>query len=272
LLGTGRRVVVIGTGWIGSEVAASARQMDARVALVGPDGVPLEGMLGTEVGAVYRDLHAAHGVELRLGRTAVGVAGDTVVEEVRLDDGSVLPAEVVVIGIGALPRLDLAVAAGVELDAATGGVLVDEHLETTRPGVFAAGDIASVPYARYGSRVRLEHWSAALNQGPVAARNMLGESLVYDRLPYFFSDQYGLGMEYRGWAAGSDGVVVRGDPASGAFLAFWCRGDRVLAAMNANIWDAGDVLTSLLERDGPVDRTRLADPDVDLASLVPSAR
>jgi 3-phenylpropionate/trans-cinnamate dioxygenase ferredoxin reductase component len=144
-------------------------------------------------------------------------------------------------------------------------VIVDQYLATSTPGIYAAGDIAAVPYARFEARIRLEHWSGALNQGPVAARNMLGQSLPYDRIPYFFSDQYDLGMEYRGYAPTWDEVVFRGEPASGRFLAFWCRAGRVAAAMNANIWDQGDALTAMIG--GPADPARLADPDTDLAAL-----
>jgi 3-phenylpropionate/trans-cinnamate dioxygenase ferredoxin reductase component len=265
VLNPGRRVVVVGTGWIGAEVAASAREMGAEVTLVGPDPFPLVRVLGPEIGAVYRDLHAAHGVELRLGRTAASLTGTTSVEQVHLSDGTALPAEVVVAGIGAVPQLDLARSAGVGL---AGGVLVDRYLATTDPRIHAAGDIAAVPYPRFDARIRLEHWSAALNQGPIAARNMLGQAMPYDRVPYFFSDQYDLGMEYRGYAPTWDEVVLRGSPASGSFLAFWCRGGRVVAAMNANIWDQGDNLTALIG--APADPLRLADPGTDLASMIPT--
>jgi 3-phenylpropionate/trans-cinnamate dioxygenase ferredoxin reductase component len=263
VLNPGRKVVVVGTGWIGAEVAASARELGAEVTLVGPDPLPLVRVLGPEIGAVYRDLHAAHGVELRLGQTVASLAGTTSVEQIHLSDGTSLPAEVVVAGIGAVPQLDLARSAGLDL---AGGVPVDRYLATTDPRIYAAGDIAAVPYPRFDARIRLEHWSAALNQGPVAARNMLGQATPYEQVPYFFSDQYDLGMEYRGYAPTWDEVVLRGTPASGSFLAFWCRGGRVVAAMNANIWDQGDNLTALIG--APADPIRLADSDTDLASMI----
>jgi 3-phenylpropionate/trans-cinnamate dioxygenase ferredoxin reductase subunit len=258
------QVVVIGAGWIGAEVAASARQLGAAVAMVELASVPLERVLGPEVGAVYRDLHASHGVDLHFGVGVDSFAGSTAVEAVRLSDGTVLPATAVVIGVGVAPRVGLAEAAGLAVD---NGVVVDEHLQTSVPGIFAAGDVANAFHPHYGTRVRLEHWSAALNQGPTAARTMLGQDVAYDRTPYFFSDQYDLGMEYRGWAPDFDEVVFRGDPAAGTFLCFWLRRGRVAAAMNANVWDAGDAIEALLRSDRPIDRARLADPEIDLAGL-----
>ncbi len=258
------QVVVIGAGWIGAEVAASARQLGAGVAMVELAAVPLERVLGPEVGAVYRDLHLGHGVDLHLGVGAESFIGSTVVEAVRLSDGTVLPATTVVVGVGVAPRAELAEAAGMAVD---NGIVVDEHLQTSVPGIFAAGDVANAFHPRYGTRIRLEHWSAALNQGPAAARAMLGQDVVYDRTPYFFSDQYDLGMEYRGWAPGFDQVVFRGDPTSGAFLCFWLRHGKVTAAMNANVWDAGDAIEAFLRADRLVDPARLGDPEIDLTGL-----
>jgi len=262
------QVVVIGAGWIGAEVAASARQLGATVAMVELASVPLERVLGPEVGAIYRDLHAEHGVDLHFGVGVDALLGSTAVEAVRLSDGTVLPATAVVVGVGVTPRVELAEAAGLSID---NGIVVDEHLQTSAPGVFAAGDVANAFHPRYGTRIRLEHWSAALNQGPVAARNMLGKATVYDRTPYFFSDQYDLGMEYRGWAPSFDQVVFRGEPASRAFIAFWLRHGRVAAAMNANVWDAGASIEALLQAGRLVTPARLADPEVDLADLAASS-
>jgi len=262
------QVVVIGAGWIGAEVAASARQLGATVAMVELASVPLERVLGPEVGAIYRDLHAEHGVDLHFGVGVDALLGSTAVEAVRLSDGTVLPATAVVVGVGVTPRVELAEAAGLSID---NGIVVDEHLQTSAPGVFAAGDVANAFHPRYGTRIRLEHWSAALNQGPVAARNMLGKATVYDRTPYFFSDQYDLGMEYRGWAPSFDQVVFRGEPASRAFIAFWLRHGRVAAAMNANVWDAGASIEALLQAGRLATPARLADPEVDLADLVASS-
>jgi 3-phenylpropionate/trans-cinnamate dioxygenase ferredoxin reductase subunit len=258
----GARLVVVGAGWIGAEVAASARQRGCEVAVIELGAVPLERVLGREVGEIYRDIHLEHGVEFHFGVGVDALVGSKTVEAVRLTDGTVLAADAVVAGVGVLPRIELAEAAGLELD---NGVVVDEHLQTSVPGIFAAGDVANAFHPRYGTRIRLEHWSSALNQGPVAARSMLGHDVVYDRTPFFFSDQYDIGMEYRGFAPTFDTVVFRGDRSSREFLAFWLHEGRAVAAMNANIWDAGDAIEALLLRSDPVDAGRLADPDVDLS-------
>jgi 3-phenylpropionate/trans-cinnamate dioxygenase ferredoxin reductase component len=258
-------VVVIGAGWIGAEVAASARQLGADVAVVEMASVPLERVLGTEVGGIFRDLHAEHGVRLHFGVGIDSIAGAAGVEEVRLSDGTVIPAGVVVVGVGVTPRIELAEAAGLALD---NGVVTDEHLAASVAGIYAAGDVANVFYPTYGAHIRLEHWSAALNQGPVAAKNMLGISEPYDKTPYFFSDQYDFGMEYRGWAPAFDRVVFRGDVAGREFIAFWLRQDTVLAGMNVNVWDQGETIERLIRSGLTVDTTKLGDPAVDLASLI----
>jgi 3-phenylpropionate/trans-cinnamate dioxygenase ferredoxin reductase component len=260
-------VVVIGAGWIGAEVAASARQLGADVAVVEVDSVPLARVLGVEVGSIYRDLHVEHGVRFHLGVGVESIGGGSAVEEVRLDDGTVLAAGVVVVGVGVVPRVDLAETAGLALD---NGVTTDAHLATSVPGIYAAGDVADVFYPFYGTCLRLEHWSAALNQGPVAARNMLGQATPYDKTPYFYSDQFDLGMEYRGWGMADDQVVLRGDVSQREFLAFWLRKGRVMAGMNANIWDQADAIEALIRARQPTDPARLSNPDVELASLVQS--
>ena len=262
-------VVVVGAGWIGSEVAASARQLGASVSLVEQGSVPLERVLGVQVGAIYADLHAAHGVDLRFGAGVDALLGSTAVEAVRLSDGTVLPAEVVVVGIGVLPRTELAGSAGLSID---NGIAADEFLQTSVPGIYAAGDVANAFHPRYGRHVRLEHWSAALHQGPVAAHNMLGHEKPYDRTPYFYSDQYDLSMEYRGWAPVFDQVIFRGDVAGGQFLAFWLHQRQVVAVMNANVWDAGETIEHLVTVGEPVDPSALADTDTDLVRLVPPAK
>jgi 3-phenylpropionate/trans-cinnamate dioxygenase ferredoxin reductase subunit len=261
----GGPVVIIGAGWIGCEVAASARQLGAEVAVVEMASLPLERVLGTEVGGVYRDLHAEHGVHLHFEVGIESIRGADRVEEVRLSDGTVLAAATVVVGIGARPRTELAQAAGLRIND---GVVTDEHLATSGASIYAAGDVANVFYPAFQTGIRLEHWSAALNQGPVAARNMLGEATAYEKMPYFYSDQYDLSMEYRGWAPGFDEVLFRGESRSGAFIAFWLREGRVLAAMNANIWDQSEPIEALIRSRQPVDANGLVDPEVDLASLI----
>jgi 3-phenylpropionate/trans-cinnamate dioxygenase ferredoxin reductase subunit len=268
-LDRGGSLVVIGAGWIGTEVAASARQRGLDVTVIDPLTVPLERVLGTEVGAVYRDIHADHGVRMLLGTGVEAFEGSTTVERVRTTDGRTLDCDLVVIGIGVQPRTALAVQGGLYVDD---GILVDEHLQTSMPGVFAAGDVAMTHYPFNGRQIRVEHWANALHQGPVAARNMLGRAEPYDRVPYFFSDQYDVGMEYTGYAPTWDRVVLRGDPATREFIAFWLTGDHVLAGMNVNVWDVTDTIQHLIRERVPIDDRRLADPDVPLGDVMSVGR
>jgi 3-phenylpropionate/trans-cinnamate dioxygenase ferredoxin reductase subunit len=263
----GARVVVVGGGWIGLEVAAAARTHGAAVTLVEIDTLPLRRVLGDEVAQVFADLHAAHGVDLRLGTGVREIVGDGGrVASVTLDDGSSVPADVVMVGIGITPAVELAQAAG--LDVAD-GVLVDASLRTSDPDIYAAGDVANLQSPLLRRRVRVEHWSNALNGGPAAARSMLGQDVVYDRVPYFFTDQYDLGMEYSGHAEpGSyDQVVFRGDVAGREFIAFWLADGRVLAGMNVNVWDVTDDIERLVRSGARIDPARLANPDVPLTEV-----
>lgn len=255
----GKTLVIVGGGWIGLEVAAAARQADVNVTVVEPLKLPLLKALGSEVARVFADLHRERGVDLRLETKVAGVDAHSV----RLEDGGVLEADTVLIGIGAVPNVELARSAGL---AVGDGVEVDSGLRTSDPDIFAVGDIAGHDHPRLG-RIRVEHWANALNQPAVAAANMLGGDAVYDRLPYFFSDQYDLGMEYTGHSAGSDRVVFRGDVIKREFVAFWLTGGRVVAAMNANIWDAGDDIKELIGSGRVVDPARLGDPTVPLAQV-----
>jgi 3-phenylpropionate/trans-cinnamate dioxygenase ferredoxin reductase subunit len=267
-LDRGGSVVVIGAGWIGAEVAASARQRGLNVTVIDRVGVPLERVLGAEVGAIYRDVHTDHGVRMLMGTGVAAFEGTTAVERVRTSDGRAVDCDFVVVGVGVRPRARLATQAGLYVDD---GILVDERLQTSMPGVFAAGDVAMTHYPFYGRRIRVEHWANALHQGPVAARNMLGGSQAYDRVPYFFSDQYDVGMEYAGFAPTWDRVVLRGDPASREFIAFWLVQDRVVAGMNVGVWDVTDEIQRLIRERVAVDDRRLADPDVALADLALTA-
>jgi 3-phenylpropionate/trans-cinnamate dioxygenase ferredoxin reductase subunit len=265
LRGGGRRAAVIGAGWIGSEVAASARQLGNEVDLIEMAEVPLERVLGAEVGARFRDLHVQHGTRFHGGAAVEVIEGDGRAERVRLKGGTTIDCDLVVVGIGVSPRTALAESAGLEID---NGVLVDERLETSAPGVFACGDIANAWHPFYELRIRVEHWANALNQGPAAARNMLGRAIPYERLPYFFSDQYELGMEYSGHNEGWDRIVLRGDPDNQEYLAFWLAEGRVLAGMNVNIWDVTDPIQALIRSGRAIDERRLADPDVPLTDLI----
>jgi 3-phenylpropionate/trans-cinnamate dioxygenase ferredoxin reductase component len=265
----GGAAVVIGAGWIGAEVAASARQRGVQVAVIEPASVPLERVMGAEVGAIYRDIHTDHGTQMLLGTGVEAFEGSTAVERVRTSDGRTLECDFVVVGVGVQPRIQLAADAGLGVD---NGILADEQLEASVPGVFVAGDVANAHHPFYGERIRVEHWANALHQGPVAARNMLGHADAYERLPYFFSDQYEVGMEYSGFAREWDRVVFRGDPASREFIAFWISDDRVVAGMNVNVWDVSDPIRRLISERVAVDDRRLADPDVPIDQLVAAPR
>ena len=259
------RVAVVGAGWIGAEVAASARQMGADVVLIDPGPTPLYRVLGERIGCVFAQLHADHGVDLRLGTGVRELRGTTTVGAVVLDDDRVEPADLVVVGVGVTPRVDLATAAGLAVD---NGILVDQHLETSTPGVFAAGDVANAWHPHYGRHIRVEHWANALNQGLTAGRNAAGAREAYDRLPYFFSDQYDLGMEYVGFAQDGDTVAMRGDLDARQFVAFWHRDGVVTAAMHVNVWDVVEDLKAVVASGQEVDLDRLADPAVALGEVV----
>jgi NADPH-dependent 2,4-dienoyl-CoA reductase/sulfur reductase-like enzyme len=267
------RLVIAGAGWIGLEVAAAAREFGAEVTVVEPAPTPLYSVLGPEIGAVFTDLHREHGVRFHFGARPAQIAGaDGQVRSVYTDDGTEHPAHDVLAAVGAAPRTALAEAAGLELapEQAGGGVAVDAALRTSDPDVYAAGDVASVRETPWGGGpLRVEHWANALNSGPAAARSMLGRDVAYDRMPYFFSDQYDLGMEFSGHApAGSyDRVVCRGDLAKREFIAFWLREGRVLAGLNVNVWDVTEAVQSLIRSRRTVAPETLADPGVPLAEL-----
>jgi 3-phenylpropionate/trans-cinnamate dioxygenase ferredoxin reductase subunit len=261
----GGRVAVIGAGWIGSEFAASARMLGAQVTVIDPLALPNERVFGSEIGAFYRDVHLAHGVEMLLGRGVDALEGQGRVERVRTADGATVDCDFALVGIGVAPRVALARAAGLSVD---NGVVVDERLATSVPNIFAAGDVASAWHPFYERRIRVEHWANALNQGPAAARSMLGHDVAYERIPYFFSDQYDIGMEYSGFAERWDEVVFRGRPDDGeGFVAFWLRDGRVLAGMNVNVWDVNQHVQELIRAGQGVDRRALADPGTPLDSL-----
>jgi 3-phenylpropionate/trans-cinnamate dioxygenase ferredoxin reductase subunit len=262
----GTRLVVIGAGWIGLEVAAAARARGAAVTVVETAALPLQRVLGDRLAAVFAELHRRHGVVLHFGARTRELRGTGRVSQVVLDDGTVLDADVVLIAVGAAPETGLAERAGLRVD---NGILVDRRLRTDDPDIFAAGDVASVAHPLLGARVRVEHWSNARDSGPAAARAMLGQDVSYDRIPYFFTDQYDLGMEYAGWIppGTSTELVIRGDLDRHEFVAFWTVGDRVAAGMNVNVWDVNDAIQDLVRAGlagATVDRAALADPAVPL--------
>jgi 3-phenylpropionate/trans-cinnamate dioxygenase ferredoxin reductase subunit len=217
---------------------------------------------------MYRLAHEEHGVRIVAGTTATGFEGRTRVAAVRTADGRAIPADLVVVGIGAVPRVELAERAGLAVD---NGVLVDARLETSVAGIFAAGDVANAVHPHYGRRLRVEHWDNAKRQGRAAAANMLGQAKPYDRIPYFYSDQYDIGMEYTGLASPDDQVVIRGDRQRREFIAFWLRDGRVMAGMNVNVWDVAPEIERLVASRVGVDATHLADVRRPLAELQAAA-
>ncbi|MQA82281.1 MAG: NAD(P)/FAD-dependent oxidoreductase [Streptosporangiales bacterium] len=264
----GGRVVVVGGGWIGLETAAAARQHGCDVTIVEPQAAPLRAALGDRLGGFFADVHRAQGVDVRLDTTVTEVRGSSGrVSAVVTGDGTELAADAVVIGVGVEPRTELAGDAGLAVDD---GVVVDAGLRTEQPDVYAAGDVARSHYPRYGRGLRVEHWANAVRSAPVAARSMMGEQVAYDRVPYFFSDQYDVGMEFSGWFApdGFDDIVVRGDVEAKAFQAFWLAGGRVVAGLHVNRWDDGvKPIEKLITGGTAVDPGQLADPSVALADL-----
>ena len=261
-LKSGPRVTVAGAGWIGLETAAAARHYDCPVTVLEPQPGALHDQLGPELGATFADLHRSHGVEFRFGERAEEFRPGLVVTSA----GAEVPADLLIVGIGAAPNDQLAAEAGLET---SNGVLTDEALRTADGNIFAAGDVANSFNPLLGRRIRVEHWSNALDGGPAAARSMLGQPVVYDKVPYFYSDQYDLGMECAGLPSpGSyDEIAYRGDRAGLEFIAFWLSGGRVVAGMNVNVWDVNDDIQSLIRSARPVDLARLTNPDIPLAEL-----
>ena len=262
----GQRLVVIGSGWIGAEIAASARQKGCEVTLLEMASLPLERVLGTEIGRIYLDLHRDHGVEFLPETTVERFEGEGSVERVITRDGASIETQFVVVGVGVAPRTSLLEHAGLRVD---NGVIVDELLRTSAPAVFAAGDVASARHPFYGRHLRVEHWANALNQGPAAAKNMLGRAEPYDEIPYFFSDQYETGMEYSGFATEWDQVVFRGDVAAREFIAFWLKDERLVAGMNLNVWDVSDQIRDLIRSRRQLNPDQLRDLDTPLTELGP---
>jgi NADPH-dependent 2,4-dienoyl-CoA reductase/sulfur reductase-like enzyme len=264
------RVVIVGSGWIGLEAAAAARTAGASVTVLEPQPGALYGVLGPEVGGKFADLHRAHGVEFRFNEAAAEFLaagpGSGQVGSVVTTGGAELPADVVVIGIGAVPNDGLARSAGLEV---SNGVVCDSALRTSDPDIFAAGDVASSYLPLLGRHVRVDHWSNALNGGKAAGLSMLGQQIEYNRVPYFYSDQYDLGMECAGLPSlGTyDQVVYRGDADALEFIAFWLKEGRLVAGMNVNIWDVNDELQGLIRTARPLDPARLSNPAIPLQEV-----
>jgi 3-phenylpropionate/trans-cinnamate dioxygenase ferredoxin reductase component len=268
LLARAGRIAVIGAGWIGLEITAAAREAGVEVTVLETAELPLLRVLGSEVARVFAALHAEHGVDLRFGVQVTEITGsDGRAGGVRLSDGSHVPAEAVIVGIGITPNVELAATAGLDV---SNGIRVDAQLRSSDPDIYAAGDVANALHPLLGKHIRVEHWANALNQPQTAARAMAGQQVSYDRVPYFFSDQYDLGMEYSGYVEpdGYEDVVFRGDVDRREFVAFWLgNGSKVLAGMNVNVWDVTEPIQALVRARQPVDKAALADPGTSLESL-----
>jgi len=260
----GTRVVIVGAGWIGLETAAAARAAGAQVTVLEHAELPLLRVLGPAMASVFADLHRERGVDLRCGVTVTGIdaAG-----AVRLADGVQVNADVIIVGVGVAPDIRLAQSSGLAVD---NGILVDAHLQSSDADIYAAGDVANAYHPLLRRHLRVEHWANAMHQPAVAAQSMLGHHAVYDRLPYFFTDQYDLGMEYTGYADpdGCDRVVTRGDVHTREFIAFWLCEGRVVAGMNVNVWDVTDPIERLIRSGRRVDPARLGDLDVALDDVI----
>jgi 3-phenylpropionate/trans-cinnamate dioxygenase ferredoxin reductase component len=266
-LKAGGSLVVVGAGWIGLEVAAAAREHGLDVTVVEPQPTALYGVMGQAVGEIWAELHRSHGVDVRTGLQvkAIHEAGGRAAGVV-LDDGQVVDADVVVVGVGAAPNLELAKAAGLVAD---GGVPVDTRLRTEDPNIWAAGDIALAQNTWAGRALRVEHWANAKNQGAFAGRSMAGAEDEWGDPPYFYTDQYDAGMEYWGWADPRvDTAVVRGKPEEGAYVVVWLSPDgQVDAAMHVNQWDDADAVKALVQAKLTLDPARFTDLDVALSDL-----
>ena len=264
------RVVIVGAGWIGLEAAAAARTAGSSVTVLEPQPGALYGVLGPELGGKFADLHRSHGVEFRFGESAAEFRaahpGSARVDSGLTTSGAELPADVVVVGIGAVPNDGLAKSAGLEVN---NGVVTDSALRTSDPGIYAAGDVASSYHPLLGRHLRMDHWSNALNGGKAVAKSMLDQHVEYNRVPYFYSDQYDLGMECAGLPLPGtyDQVVYRGDSDTLEFIAFWLKEGRLIAGMNVNVWDVNDDIQSLIRSGKPLDTARLTDPAIPLPEV-----
>jgi NADPH-dependent 2,4-dienoyl-CoA reductase/sulfur reductase-like enzyme len=263
----GKRLVLIGSGWIGMEVAATAKTLGNDVTILERDPIPLAVALGDDLGQMFADVHEKQGVILRMSLTVASIVGaEGRVTGVRIDGGEVVPADLVLVGIGAIPNVELAKAAGLEVD---NGIVTDQSMRTSDPDIYAAGDVANAYHPVAKMRLRSEHWANALKGGPVAAKAMLGQSVSYDEIPYFYTDQFDIGMEYSGFGPMTKGaeLVYRGDPDSHEFIVFWLAGGKVVAGMNVNVWDVNEDVQGVIRRGNTVDPAKLADESVPLGSL-----
>lgn len=264
----GRKAVVVGMGFIGSEVASSLRRSGVEVAVVERNKVPLRRVLGEEVGRVIEGIHRDHGTELIFEDTVAAFEGAGRVESVLTHRGRRIGCDFVVVGLGVEPVTDLLADTRVEID---NGIVVDEYCRTGAEGIYAAGDVANHYHPVFGRHIRVEHWQNALRQGPAAARSMLGKGEPYQEIPWFWSDQYDYNLQYTGFHTGWDDLVVRGSTEGRDFVAFYRKGGRVLAAVAINRGRDLRRSTGLIKAQVPVEAAGLRDPDVDLRTLVDAA-
>ncbi|MEO7146655.1 MAG: FAD-dependent oxidoreductase [Terrimesophilobacter sp.] len=263
----GKKLVLIGSGWIGMEVAATARTLGNEVTILERDPIPLAIALGDELGTLFAEMHKEHGVDLHTSVIVDKIVGEGgKVTGVALDSGETFPADLVLIGVGAIPNVGLAEKAGLEVER---GILTDASLQTSDPDIYAAGDVANAMHPLIGQRLRSEHWANALNEGPAAARAMLGQDVSFDDIPYFYTDQYDLGMEYSGYGPLTKGakVVYRGNREGHEFIAFWVADGKVVAGMNVNIWDVNEQVQRIIREGKAVDEAKLGDESVPLEEL-----
>ncbi len=259
-----KQVVIVGAGWIGTEMAAAARGYGCDVTIVSRSDLPLERALGAQLGAYVKAMHESHGVRFVTGATPLRYTGDEHVEHVHLDNDQVLETDLVIEAIGARPRIGLAETAKADVGD---GVLVDESLRTSRAHIWAVGDIASHMHPFYRTRIRSEHWSVARNQGFQAGRGAAGDVAPYDRIPLAYTDQYDMGMEYRGHAPNCDEVIFRGSVTEGRFLVFYLEQGVIRAVANVNEWGIGDDIEALLRAEPSPARTAIADWETPLSEL-----
>jgi 3-phenylpropionate/trans-cinnamate dioxygenase ferredoxin reductase subunit len=258
------RVVVVGAGFIGAEVAASCRVRGIDVTLLEVLPVPLQRALGDVVGGIYAEIHRDHGVDLRLGEGVREFRGDGRLEQIVTTSGDVIDCQAAVVGVGVVPDVDWLAGSGLAL---ANGISIDEFTRTNVPDIYAAGDVASWWHPTLGERLRVEHFENAQNQGVAAARSMLGTLEPYAPVPFFWSDQYELTLQYVGHASGRDGVVFRGDVASRKFLVFYLRDGYVRAALGINRHREVSAARKLIRDRVPVTASQLADEQVDLRRL-----
>lgn len=267
LSGGGKNLVMIGSGWIGMEIAATARELGNEVTLLGLEEVPLSVAIGNTLGAVFQKRHEEAGVKFVLPASAAEIRGSNGhVSEVLTTTGQRLLADVVIVAIGVAPNTALASDAGLAIN---NGIEVSASLQTSDSDIFAAGDVANALHPVTGQYARSEHWANAIASGKVAAKSMLGLPAALADIPYFYTDQFDLGMEYSGYAALTKDaeIVVRGSLESREFVAFWVLEGRVVAGMNVNVWDVQDAIKELISSRRIVDTQALADPQTPFEAI-----